>query len=510
MRPTVLNGRFLARCRTLQYRYRCFSAQAAASGRLTVAAPAQTSKKSVIESLARYAGSSSTAPDVSGHEGTEAGAAILASHAFTNWLDDEVFMSNILKQLFQSTEKGQHSPNHIDLLVGVTDGLSPRQLLGEPQQGFSVIYGSTTNILPDLWKKNEVQAVSEETAASVSFVTNPLAGDSRPLEITLPLANTVFQNGRRSTLLASRWQKSPEGSWGLTRVDPTPMQKIAPGGFSVDHASPSVPLIPLTPPRKIVAGLGNIVRQVEVDGTATPASKELEALIPRVFEARDKQQDEPSMGPIGVWCWVIPPHVVKTKNLLSLPIFQPESARPEAELAAEVMNTFSELIPAGCRLHKILGGGGGWGLKQGLLSLDPQRSYSVPEQDDVEMFIKSFQERDSGDSSDGVVTPGSYIMYCIEPQWTDKDISASRSLASTAGLAVGVAPSIEPESSSASATGDVEVMGDHFGACSAGGIFLRTIPDVASIGQQDDAAVASRAFTTKIDVPGACVSVSRA
>jgi len=57
-------------------------------------------------------------------------------------------------------------------------------------------------------------------------------------------------------------------------------------------------------------------------------------------------------------------------------------------------------------------GGGGWGLKQGLLSLDPQTKYSTGNEEDVENFIRSFHREDSGS---GVVTPGTYIQFMVEP-----------------------------------------------------------------------------------------------
>ncbi len=60
----------------------------------------------------------------------------------------------------------------------------------------------------------------------------------------------------------------------------------------------------------------------------------------------------------------------------------------------------------------VVSGGGGWGDKQGLLSLDPQTKYSSPDEDDVESFIRSFKGDTSGAGT--VVAPGSYIQFFIE------------------------------------------------------------------------------------------------
>lgn len=59
-----------------------------------------------------------------------------------------------------------------------------------------------------------------------------------------------------------------------------------------------------------------------------------------------------------------------------------------------------------------MSGGGGWGLKQGLLSLDPQTRYSTGDEEDVESFIRLFHGEDS---DSGVVTPGSYVQFMVEP-----------------------------------------------------------------------------------------------
>ncbi|CAJ2513875.1 Uu.00g019940.m01.CDS01 [Anthostomella pinea] len=486
---------------------RRFGSRAAISRKLTLAVSPQTSKSRVIEALTTHRASASDKLRAGTVESTGHGAAILASRDFTTWLEDESFMSNLLEALFKSANGGQANLPGLDVLSGVTDGLSPHRLLGEPQTGFSILYGSSTNILPGLWEREGFESVSEDKASSVSFITNPLAGDSRPLEITLPLANTIFQNGRRSTLYASKWQSNDMGRMTLGTMNQKSTQKIAMNLGSVNHTSSIVPLLPLTPPRKIVAGLGNIVRQVEVDGSTTPASQELETLIPQVFDARSERYGASSSGPIGVWCWVIPPHVVEAKKLLELKVFQAGSSQTEADLALEATEALSSLLSSGCRLHKILSGGGGWGLKQGLLSLDPETSYAQPEQDDIEMFIRSFQERDSSDQSEGLVTPGSYLMFCIEPYWTEEAVKSSNLLKSKRSLTLGVAPNHDQDSSPQLSSEGVEVVEGHFGATSSTGLFLRTVPDVPSIGANDETAGAYSAYTTKVDVPRSYFSV---
>ncbi len=262
-------------------------------------------------------------------------------------------MSAFLETLFKPMSTAQAKRPSLHVLSGITDGLSPHGLSGEPRSGFSVLYGPTDNILPGLWGKDGFTGTSQDRTSCVSFVTNPLEGNTGALEVTLPLANTVFQNGRRSTLYASRWDVRDGGSVALRMKDPKITQQIAAKGDSVDQALSIIPLLPLTPPRKIVAGLGNIVRQVEVDGSVTPASRELEAIMPSIFEERAQREPISSPRPIGVWCWVIPPHVMEAKKFDNLKLFKAGSSQTEADIIANSNEIFSELLSSGCRLHKI-------------------------------------------------------------------------------------------------------------------------------------------------------------
>ncbi|KAI1493764.1 hypothetical protein F5X96DRAFT_620545 [Biscogniauxia mediterranea] len=475
------------------------------SGKLSITASSNTPRSRVIRELARYVGKSPIDPRSSGVDTNGHGAAILASRDFTTWLSDESFMSSVLETLFKSTSDGQTNPQRLDILTGVVDGISSNALHGEPRTGLSILYGLTEDILPNLWDSESLQQTTGESrTASIKFATNPLEGDIRPLELTLPLANTVFQNGRQSTLSVSRWESSPQGPITLKAINHKSTQSIIAYGRPASHTSSHIPLLPITPPRKVIASLGNIVRQVEIDGSATPASRELELLIPKILNIRSERHAAGSSSAVGVWCWVIPAHVVEAKKLLDIKVLSIESLQSEAEVADESMKIFSGLLSAGCRLHKILSGGGGWGIKQGLLSLDPETHGSFSEEDDIEMFLRSFQERNKADSSEGIVTPGSYIMFCIEPQWTEEDAVARQSSTSAQTLSLGVAPHRDFVPSSGASTDEVAVIEGHFGATSAAGLFLRTIPELSGINRQDDTAKSLQPFTTKVDVPRAC------
>ncbi|GAW12030.1 hypothetical protein ANO14919_013850 [Xylariales sp. No.14919] len=476
--------------------------QSTISQRLSITASPTATQGQVLDELAKYASKATTERAHHEASGTN-GVAVLASKEFTNWLEDDNFMSAFLETLFKQMGTTQTNRPALHVLSGITDGLSLRQLSNEPRSGFSVLCGPSDKILPGLWAKESFAGTSQDRASCVSFVANPLDGNTGALEVTLPLANTVFQNGRRSTLYASRWDTSNEGSVALRTRDPKITQRIAAKGESVDHTSCVISLLPVTPPRKIVAGLGNIVRQVEVDGSATPASKELEAIMPGIFEERAQRDPTPSPRPIGVWCWVIPPHVMEAKKFDNLNLFKSGSPQTEADILLSSREIFSELLSSGCRLHKILSGGGGWGLKQGLLSLDPETSFSLPDQDDeMEMFIRSFRERESGEPSSGLAAPGSFLLFCVEPHVTGTEGPGQHPIP-TKAWSFGVAPNPDYMPRYLPHSDPVEIISGHFGVSSTSGLFLRAIPEFVGISSNGGEAKSEASFTSKIDVPGA-------
>jgi hypothetical protein len=143
----------------------------------------------------------------------------------------------------------------------------------------------------------------------------------------------------------------------------------------------SIPLLPLTLPRTVGGCMGNIIRRVvDTDGKSIQASSELEKVVPRFFLARNEQ-----VQATVAWALVIPRNLkdeitAKTKELLSSLATEDDPTSTDPEHIWErlwrsnppVWSTLvSEALSEGARLHRVLSGGGGWGKKAGLLSLDP-------------------------------------------------------------------------------------------------------------------------------------------
>jgi hypothetical protein len=141
--------------------------------------------------------------------------------------------------------------------------------------------------------------------------------------------------------------------------------------------------------------------------------------------------------------------------------------------------------------HQV-SGGGGWGLKQGLLSLDPQTRYAAPGDDDIESFIRSFKGETAADN---VITPGSYIQFLVEPATSPSEPASTTKTSSSTGLklptvSIGTCPANEDQEQAMD--GDVQVLMDYFGALSSQGVFVASSPEVS----------------TKIDVPNTRIAVN--
>ncbi|KAI5853829.1 hypothetical protein BZA05DRAFT_394858 [Tricharina praecox] len=249
---------------------------------------------------------------------------------------------------------------------------------------------------------------------------------------TLALANTVFQNGQESTVVHMKATARPKlieaavgisdpevdefanaqedikEAWqelgdlmkmvgvksGIVIPNPVPSDSVeiqisdevlkdGPGSASGKMYS-QMPLTPLTKPRKITEGMGNILRTLEgPDGDGDEAaSRELESAVDKYLDSLPEGVDTPERVDVFARLTTQEPSSDVTELL-----FQP-----------------------GVRLHRVLSGGGGWGSKAGLLSLDPQNER------DVSQFAHEFEARFDGDADyvhDGIVQKGQWIQFFI-------------------------------------------------------------------------------------------------
>lgn len=260
-------------------------------------------------------------------------AVIIASPRHASWLTDTEFMTGLTQVLLRkrlnaqerSSPASSSSPFHT--LTAVVDGLHPKVGSQEMQEGVSVQFGSLHRLLPELWDEAPIEETPgiqkrplvgpDLESAHVSVVLSKPTEFRRGHTVTLPLANTLFHNGQRTTLMASEWLVgSKDQSVTLSRMIPKRTQKI---DLSMSNMLPVqdarefrmlCPLVPITHPRKIVEGLGNILAKVDVEGELAPASKELQVNIPLLLQARQSWSEyDPKSARVGVWALIIPEHL---------------------------------------------------------------------------------------------------------------------------------------------------------------------------------------------------------
>ncbi|KAJ5793377.1 uncharacterized protein N7503_009355 [Penicillium pulvis] len=173
--------------------------------------------------------------------------------------------------------------------------------------------------------------------------------------VGLRLTNTVFLNGSERTFMGMRWVARKDGyvldkSRDLASCVVTSKQ---------DSIRPRLmlPLEPVTQRRRVVTGMGNILRQLakSTDGCSDetmPASTELEKELPRYIEEHNIADRR-----VSVWALVETPDVEIADSTLS------------------IQDQLTRSLRHGGKLHRVMSGGGGWGKKQGLLSLDPEVAF---------------------------------------------------------------------------------------------------------------------------------------
>nr|OQO29173.1 hypothetical protein B0A51_09375 [Rachicladosporium sp. CCFEE 5018] len=358
---------------------------------------------------------------------------------------------------------------------------------------------------------------------------------SVPITAQLPLAQTTFTNGLVSTLLHRSYTTVPSSAPELQSTQYLESATIAlPFQTLNSHFFFSAPLVPLTPLREIRHVMGNIIRQIAAhpsvpgrtttddtdwsllpDDTTMPASEELEKAVTAYFTALELP---PSA--VQIWALVLPTSfsIGRTVQRLerqsaSPPLFEAETIRaawrPDAETHEQLRQSTGTLVGQALafdgRLVRVLSGGGGWGKKAGLLSLDPDTQYSTRELRQDSGWAFDFGNEDAEamklEALGEIVKEGERIMFLIGPEnldnsfrWAHADKGEkSRFEIASRGVTLGAIPSsVDAVAPTPSPNAPVTLVHHpgRFGLLSEGGMaFARTMPS-------------GDVQRTKFDVPG--------
>ncbi|KAK4971572.1 hypothetical protein LTR42_007300 [Elasticomyces elasticus] len=406
-------------------------------------------------------------------------------------------------------------PKPMDVVTAVVDRLPSDNDRAYGEEGLAYIFrrnapplavGSQTPLKKDTQKPG-----------SIGFQLS--AVPKRPFDyvIQLPLAQTVFSTGKTSTLVHTHYNYVQAEGHVMDKHQYLEAQMV-PLPLQAEHGAVAVevPLIPLTPLRIIRSSMGNIVRTLSSkigleesrdypqQSEPQPASKELEASVTSYFKAH-------AMSPeaVNVWALILP-HPNKSYARMrqegfavrALRNLKPEDlpatwTSREAQALKGLNSAVVRLLRNGARMHRVLSGGGGWGKKAGLLSLDPDSVYSSRElradagwefdfDDESVDAVEKQQKKALGE----IVNEGESIMFFIAPRDTDR-FAESRAKAwsfiERADMAAifGAVPSTvdtAPEQSTdevdASAEPRIQHRSNFFGALSEGGLALSMIKDL--------------------------------
>ncbi|KAB5563421.1 hypothetical protein GE09DRAFT_1285328 [Coniochaeta sp. 2T2.1] len=466
-------------------------------------------------------------------------ALVLATPGLTHWLDDEGFMVTLLRMTGLDPD-GAHT-RKLSVLSAVVDGLvlpqsreekrikelgadllTGKKRMGLPA-GLAVVQGYQDELLPGLWEDGRKgwKDDADGKAALVfrlpgkTFANRQVVPVTHSqIDATVPVANTVFQNGRVSTLFASRWEGGDLGGWAqmreVRRVNVGSQVVQVPGAAEAEEKGvlavrADVPLIAITPARTVGTALGNILKTFDVEGEMVPASRRLEEVVPKLLESRRRMGLGEIRGPLKVWALVVPARLTGED-------------KPRITFRGLGLGTVSypnHLLAAGCRLHRVLSGGGGWGAKQGLLSLDPETRFETTEAEDIESFERDFMAgREGGTGGGSVVGPGDQVVFCVDagiypkPTRVLSGIKSHQPPKSTQPFVVRVRPEEtggEEEVQTARCLGDDDVV---LKADGTFGVVAKAMFLAPTDGPSDDGT--GMAASVKVDTPGAELRVREA
>ncbi|KAJ5540376.1 ATPase F0/V0 complex subunit C [Penicillium frequentans] len=271
------------------------------------------------------------------------------------------FVSDLISKLHRDTPQ---KPDTLHAIAAVVDRIPnsapqrPKALLADDAIADPGEYDGVSMLIigeDDVqWKATPSRRIGSPAGDEPSLTVS-VRDKMSVYAVGLRLTNTVFLNGSERTFMGMRWVARKDGyvldkSRDLASCVVTSTQ---------DSIRPRLmlPLEPVTQRRRVVTGMGNILRQLakSTDGSSDepmPASTELEKKLPRYIEEHNIADRR-----VSVWALVETPDV--------------EIADPSLSIQDQLTRSLRQ----GGKLHRVMSGGGGWGKKQGLLSLDPEVAF---------------------------------------------------------------------------------------------------------------------------------------
>lgn len=306
------------------------------------------------------------------HDAANSVPLLVATPGFAHWLDDShPFLGQVLGRLGAGISKS----SSLYAIAAVIDRLpgSPAQHRESKQNtnenaSFDALESEGLSLLvvhkEDVYCKAAPQRriggpAGEEPDLAIAVQNDKTTGHSigSAYEVGLRLANTVFINGKESTLFGVRGSYDKDASAYTLDKKADLTSCVVTSTSTTVYPELALPLHPVSERRRVITSMGNILRQVakSTDPASVdpmPASSELQKEIPRYIEENNILDQR-----VSVWALVEKPDLVV------------------AEHSPDSQGRVAQSLRQGGKLHRVMSGGGGWGKKQGLLSLDPEVSF---------------------------------------------------------------------------------------------------------------------------------------
>lgn len=314
-------------------------------------------------------------------EGSDFTQRVLA-HLHSNW-------AAFVHQLRRHSETYQHI---IQSRVAVVDRIPFPDGTGSGCAGIALALTRSNGIWStkaDVTKSSsEGDGLSENPLISVTLPFPQKPSKRMKVRVLLRPANTLFVNGLRSTMFRESWVWKDEalGERHFLRHDPREYLDRMTIAHVPRRSSLTVPLQRLTERREISMCVGNIISKLVGMSVAesTSASLELEEKVSALMKSK-----EGTSGTLNVFALITPKIGAGGENkkdsvMPARILGYGERANAADEAAAkeqENLDYIRSAISKGAHLHRVVSGGGGWGKKQGLLSLEPAISFKSEKSD---------------------------------------------------------------------------------------------------------------------------------
>jgi hypothetical protein len=267
---------------------------------------------------------------------------LLLSRSFAPYLTQSSLVRDIINKLYKNA--GFAKVTASVMVVDAVPDLIAGGLNLQPAHGLS--FCTSPRVLTSYGHDDE--------AAHIDLVLNTSAGGEET-RLQIPGANTLFVNGQEFTCQQLAFKKSDgeykrQGGENVTTSRATIISELPTlEGLISCHT------LLLTPPREILASLGNVIRQISgASGDPAPSAEELTIRL----DDCNAWIQEPEIanqfsGLTGTYALVMSPEV---QHLVS------ETEELNTNLELDAVNSFDlyEKLRLGAQLFRVSGGGGQW------------------------------------------------------------------------------------------------------------------------------------------------------